>query len=309
MGFTPLESPNLKQKKEAESRVKDQARANFQMWYHPDDWSMSASGEFRPTFAHISKDPGVGAVDAAGGFDAEHLRLKRAGWVEIPHDVLAGGDYVTPYKNRAGKLTHRSVFQTPYSTPQGETLWAHDEESWSKFVRLLRKRGIIKPPSVAVVAGMLASKQQELDFALRRRPAEGAPPERHEAWERKCGLLRESVRVLERERAAAVKVYGEPNPGISSQLDELLEEAAAEDDEFAELAAGLAAELTPTATDEKTPTSTPTTPTATDEKAPIAPTTAPKKTKTTTAPKKRAPVTEDLDLPPEAEEDLDLPEG
>lgn len=228
-GFIAEDSPNLTRKRRDEGRVKDSPRGNFQFFFHPDDWQTDGQGRMVPTITQVSKDVGSGAVRADGDFDPELLRLQKAGWVAIPHDVLGAVDYVTPYKNKKGKLVHRSIFQVPYNTADGTTEWAHDADLWADFIKLLRTKGIVKAPAPAVVQALIRKTEQRLEFLLRRQPNREAEPEKVENWQRKLDLCRLTLTNLAVEFEAACKVHGSPAaPGRTRlNLKQLIADAEA----------------------------------------------------------------------------------
>ena len=161
--FAAEESPNVRRRRDQKGRVKDDPRANFQLYFHPSDWQLTAAGEFRPVFCHVSKEPGSGAVRPDGDFALEADRLRKAGWIAIDHEILGEGtDYVAPFRNAKGKLVHRSIFQTPFVGEGGQTDWRFDDEAFAAFVRLLRKMKVIKPPTPSLVVGHLERARERL---------------------------------------------------------------------------------------------------------------------------------------------------
>lgn len=229
MAFIPEASPNLAQEKQRNSRVNDLPRDNFQFAWNPRDWQVDAEGNMVPTIVHLSKSPGVNGVGKDGDFEPAAARYRKQGWKLIPHDVLGADlDYVTPYKNRKGKMVHRTLFQKPYNTSEDITDWAFDREAWTSFIQLLRKRNIITQPEPAIVRGWVERKEAEV-HQLRTPPTNDGPAMRR--YEEQSTRLNLQLEGLKREYEVSIGIYGAPASSARSRIADLLANAVGVDPE------------------------------------------------------------------------------
>lgn len=229
MSFTPQQSPNLREQREAANRVKDDPRPNFVLVVHPLEWKVHADGHMLPTITAVGKQVGTGAVDRDGDFALEQRRLEKQGLIVIPHDVLGpDADYVAPYLNRKGKTVCRSIFQVGYTGPGGETLWQHDREAYVRFVELLIRRGLIPPPTPQVISGMRVEQEQRIKFLASRRPSE-LHPELVERHQQQVSAAQRALDVLTDAMSAAEQHYGKPRSQGRDLVLAALDAADAED--------------------------------------------------------------------------------
>lgn len=220
--FVAHDSGNLAQQADIDGRVKDAPRGNFKMFVHPRDWVLDVNGQLVPVVSHISKEVGAGSVTKKGAFDQRELEHIKQGWIPIPHDILGARDYVDCYFNEKGRKVHRSAFQVPDHGPDGETIWMHDQEAWYKFIDLLRARGIVKPPAVSVVKGILHQRRQLYEFKAQRGPR-NQTDEARERFEREMKGLRAAIELLEQELSKSEAHYGPEASAVGDLLDELLD--------------------------------------------------------------------------------------
>lgn len=220
MSFVAEQSPNVRAKKEAANRVNDLPRPNFIFFYCPDDWHVDFRGKLMPTVVHISKEPGSGAVSPDGDFAPQELALKKRGFLPIDHEVIAADtDYVAPYRNRKGRVVHRTVFQRPYATVEGVTNWAFDQDAWDDFIALLRAKGVIRRPRPEILSGMLEQQRELLRNKRSPRTDDGEAIER---YNEKIKRIHAAIDVLTAEVAASEKEYGKSAaPGRVVVLDQL----------------------------------------------------------------------------------------
>lgn len=254
-GFRAQDPGNLQTEPGKDGLVRDDARTNFKFFYDPKDWQVNAAGDLVPVIVHVGKEPGHGSVTPKGGFAQMEAELVQHGKVAIPHDVLGGDqDYVAMYRNERGRKVHRSIFQMPDHGDDGQTVWRHDERAWGKFLRFLRKEGIIKQPSVGVVKGVLNTKEHLRADKVRRGPR-NATAEAKLQFDREISQLDATILMLRKELAESERVYGPDEAPVHDLLDGLLDDL---DDEPAEAApperSGIRAELSDS--DEIVPTAT-----------------------------------------------------
>lgn len=192
---------------------------------------MTAGAELRPTITHVNKLPGSGAVTRRGSFRPEMLRLEEQGMVHIPHDVLSSNvDYVQVFRNRKGKKVHCTIFQTPVESADGTIQFRHDPVAYSKFLTLLRRKRIIKPPEPQIVDGVREQYRVRLQSRLSREPQEGSA--RMQEHKRQVAYLNRCLEVLDNEYEASVAHYGEPASEGREALDRALAALDALDEEF-----------------------------------------------------------------------------
>lgn len=218
-------------KRDRAGRVVDVPRPQFTLFYDPTDWQVLPSGEIRPSISHISMAPGAGA-DPDGNFEPERIRRISRGMVEIPLDVLGEGrGYQAKYLNRRGRGVYRSIFLQPYES-EGVTKWRPDSEAIAKFIRLLKKRGLIKAPRPSVVRGLMGQVSRK-----RARLGRVQPTDRADAvsrWREKMEMFDRQLRALDGELANSIKLYGDevsPGRAILDQVHEMFDAELDEDDE------------------------------------------------------------------------------
>lgn len=224
-----LASPNLEKAEAIEGRVQDSPRGNYQLAHPKDEWQLSEAGELFPVLVPLSKLPGVQGCDRRGNWSAAHAYYMERGFTLIPHDVIPS-DYVALYLNTKGQKVHRSVFQTPLDGPNG-TVWVMDEDSWRKFVQLLRVKGYIKAPRPHILRGMLHTIRQTY---LHLRPPAVEDASRRDSYDRQVSMYQKQIATLEGELAGSIEEHGEDHSparnDIAGLLDDALGEAQADHD-------------------------------------------------------------------------------
>lgn len=225
MPFIAEPSGNLDPAAVEDGYVDDIPRGNFQLAVHPRDWQMDARGRLVPVVVPIGKEVGNGSVSRRGDFAMHRLEHEQHGYTFIPHDILGPDqDYVTVYRNRHKRKVHATVFQTPSPGPDGKTVYPVDLESWHKFLDLLRLRGIVRPPSVAVVRGLIAVREALYADKEKRGPR-NATTEAQDRYAREMARIRAELATLREELAASIREYGDDRSVVASRLGELLEAA------------------------------------------------------------------------------------
>jgi len=215
-----LESPNLAKEEAINGRVQDSPRGNYILAHPKDEWQLSGDGELFPVLVPLSKLPGVQGCDRRGNWSAAHAYYMEQGFTLIPHDVIPS-DYVALYLNTKGQRVHRSVFQTPLDGPNG-TVWVMDEDSWRKFVQLLRVKGLVKAPRPHILRGMLHTTRETY---LHLRPPAVEDASRRDSYDRQVTMYQKQIACLERELEGSIEEHGEDRSPAHNTIGSLLDEA------------------------------------------------------------------------------------
>jgi len=206
---TPLPSPNTAAAQDRESRVDAVVYGNYKLMFRDQDWVIDPEGHIRPLIKPCSKTMGVNSNDPrnGGSFVANQRQHEANGYTFIEHDVLPGGrDYVVPYKTKKGRLTHRCVFEVPVLRGDGKTKFLIDRSAWDAFVRMLRAKGVIKPPQPSTIAGMITQKRSEMNHLVQ---PTGGDERMQRRYRDAAARLQRQLDSLESEMETSVKAFGE----------------------------------------------------------------------------------------------------
>lgn len=216
------------EEEENEQRVRDVPRPNFELFYDPTDWQLTADGDLIPSISHVSMAPGAGA-DPNGDFTNVRVMRERRGEIRIPSNVLGKGTrLVNRYTNRHGKSVHRPVFLEPYAAA-GATKWRPNMALIAKFVKKLRSMGVIKPPTPQVVRGLLAHAERKRNRLVGSRPPSSSTAAL-DAWEAKLRMFEGHIEKLKFELEQSIHEYGDHSvewlDNMGGVLDALEEDGA-----------------------------------------------------------------------------------
>lgn len=227
---------------EAPAGVDDRTpHGDFVFAHKSGEWMMDVEGDLVPVIVTLARRSGVNgylADDNPQRDEASWGRLRaeneRRGFVYIDDDALQADGIETLYSvypTTRGRLTYRSLVQTPVESGDGGVRWEVDQKAWKLIGRALVAAGKIPKPSAGSLRSMLATQDAKLEVLAQQRPGAGDP--RMEKWTR-------DYTAASTARANIAKMLGEvevvnasPTSRIRSALarfadDELLVPAAGE---------------------------------------------------------------------------------
>lgn len=178
---------------EAPAGVDDRTpHGDFVFAHKAGEWMMDVEGDLVPVIVTISRRSGVNgylADDNAQRDEVSWGRLRaeseRKGFIYIDDDALQADGIDTlyaVYPTQRGRLTYRSLVQTPVESGDGGVRWEVDQKAWKLIGRALVASGKIPKPSAGSLRSMLAVQDAKLEVLAQQRPNSGDP--RLEKWTR-----------------------------------------------------------------------------------------------------------------------------